>query len=1057
MPGDYSRFTDNPQKRFADLLMQQGKVQLDADWNEAFTIHSRRARLQSLDVFGDAAVPRATTDAFKITAKNGGPAPDLNIGAGRMYVGGLLVEAFADDPLTYLTQPFFRPPLPPALPNGDSLVYLDVFQREITYVEDPSLIEPALGDVDTGTRIQTVWQVKAASLVDHPGFNCDSDLSSPSDALLTVTVNTPNDAPDPCQLPEVGGFLDVENRNYRVEVHGTSSGTATIKFGRDPVVSPVQAVRAGGIAGQTIVTVQRIGRDPVLRFESGNFVEIVNERMVLNGDPGIFAKVVSIDEAAREITIDKVVPAADAAAALLPRMIRWDGKGLLSVPGTVTLEAGIDIKITGTNFHNGDYWYFPARAATRSAGPLVNAPPRGVTHYYAPLAMINVGAGKSVTVRTDCRILWPPECDCECSVCVSPESHASGQMTIQMAVDKVKKTKRGGVICLKPGTYLLSKAVEIFSTQKIEIRGHGLATILYTGDEQYAFLLERSLGTVINGLVIKRAGATKARLDAAAINIRHCYSGTVIRNCLIETKRATGDKRADGTVAVMGTGIALDGVVLDVQIIDCDISAATAIGPFITSNQQGTRSILFAVLDLTIEGCWVVAEDAVKLLAAIVGSIHVRQNLILAENSGVRIEGTTVSWLANYVDENEIVCVRDSVGVSANRTSVTNNRVRGTFVLDDASEKLTPGRATDSGIAIYTERQQDALQSCLVTGNRISNCLGAGILIAGRMDELVIKMNFIDHTALGGIVMTGAGRASKVTIDNNEIRDVALGDDPATHHWYGIRTAPESEVAIIGNRIENVGLTPKGKRPSQQASGICADSPRHAQILDNHVTGVAALPAVGFNLAPSPQNPDAMRSGATAISALASAAIDILPPFGAAIVTENVVHAEGLDVAGFATGHCFALRVSGNQARNYALVALATTSFSGWMYINFGTGSNWVSFVPPRSVLIVRSNEFECRGPMNLGLNIVNVIENDLLCTFGGNVCFGTSRFGEAVRLEAETSLVVDSNQVPGSYGAALSLFNSRNRWTVVGNVVDTGISVNGTALAAPWKDLNRT
>ncbi len=34
MKGDFSRLTFDPRKNFSSVLMQQGRVQLDADWNE---------------------------------------------------------------------------------------------------------------------------------------------------------------------------------------------------------------------------------------------------------------------------------------------------------------------------------------------------------------------------------------------------------------------------------------------------------------------------------------------------------------------------------------------------------------------------------------------------------------------------------------------------------------------------------------------------------------------------------------------------------------------------------------------------------------------------------------------------------------------------------------------------------------------------------------------------------------------------------------------------------------------------------------------------------------
>lgn len=1075
MPGDYSRFTDDESKRRAAVLMQQGKVQLDADWNEQAAIQLRRDRLQSLDIMGNSAVPRETTpNAFKIMP---GPGPfNFTFGAGRMYVGGLLAETMPGDTLTYRDQPFFRPALPPALPAGRSLVYLDVFQRELTYIEDPDMLEPALNDVDTGTRVQTIWQLRTALLSEHPGLKCDTNLNDvfpPTDAKLTVAVNLPPDKPDPCQLPEVGGFFDVENRHYRVEVHGTNK----IKFARDPVVSAVETNVLGGGA-ETVITVKRIGRDPVLRFEVGNFVELVNDERVLNGVPGIFGKIKTINEASRQITILADIKAADCAANLHPYLVRWDSD-LKPIPtaGLVDLEAGIQIKVTGTRFRNGDYWNFPARAATRSAGPLVDAPPRGVKHHYAALATIDVGSGGAVSVFSDCRVLWPPECDCECNVCVTPESHKSGVMTIQMAIDKVKASNFGGKICIQRGVYNVSRTIEIKQTRNVSLAGHGLAQLVYTGDEQHMLLIEESFDTTVENLELSRAGTTKAGLEATVVTIRQCWDKTTtIRDCTIYLDSS-------------GIGISLERALYGVQILNCTISAAAeAIGSLSTVDPASgtTRSLLDVAVDVDVRDCTLSATQAgVRLLALIAGGIHVWQNRIEAGASGVRLEATAVPNTPNRIEDNEIRCNQNAIGTNSGQTTIANNRITGAFVFKSESNALQAGREEHSGIAFYAPNPYDSVRSCIVTGNRISNVLGAGILIVSRVDEMLIKMNVIDHTALAGILLRDGAQGSRLDIDNNEIHDVAMGDDPKTHLWHGIRLALETQAAIIGNRIELVGLPAREGRPSQQAAGISASSPFNVRIHENHITGIAALPAPpsftpfnndqlfivarreGIQANPFlPQNPELRVAPISSIAAAASVGIEILPPFGTAIVTENVVVVDGQNVNGVNTQHCYALRVRTPTVRTFEVVAVLThtdqASRSGWMYLNLD--SPWIHFEPPRIVLIARANHFECRGPMNTGLGIVEVDAAPLVCTFGGNVCLGPTRFLDAVTLTAHVGLVVDSNQLPDNYARSMSLFSAADRYTVVGNVVQTGIFVNGstlppfTAIADPiWIKVNRT
>ena len=100
-------------------------------------------------------VPRQTPDAFRVTVTAG----KVAIGRGRMYVDGLLAEnhgvgdkgfdallreqtGTADTP--YESQPYWLTPA--ALPTGGtSLAYLDVWERELTALEDPDLVEIAVG------------------------------------------------------------------------------------------------------------------------------------------------------------------------------------------------------------------------------------------------------------------------------------------------------------------------------------------------------------------------------------------------------------------------------------------------------------------------------------------------------------------------------------------------------------------------------------------------------------------------------------------------------------------------------------------------------------------------------------------------------------------------------------------------------------------------------------------------------------------------------------------------------------------------------------------------
>src|ERR1700741_955864 len=58
MPGDYSRRLFRRGKHYSGVLMQQGRVQLDADFNEQLDIGLYRTETEAIDVIGRCGGPR---------------------------------------------------------------------------------------------------------------------------------------------------------------------------------------------------------------------------------------------------------------------------------------------------------------------------------------------------------------------------------------------------------------------------------------------------------------------------------------------------------------------------------------------------------------------------------------------------------------------------------------------------------------------------------------------------------------------------------------------------------------------------------------------------------------------------------------------------------------------------------------------------------------------------------------------------------------------------------------------------------------------------------------
>src|SRR4249919_3934869 len=97
MAGDYTRATFKPRRDHAGVLMQQGRVTLDADWNELVELVDRRLRAETVDIIGRCVVPKETPTGFLIGLTGGA----LTIGPGRAYVHGILTECHGAAPNEY--------------------------------------------------------------------------------------------------------------------------------------------------------------------------------------------------------------------------------------------------------------------------------------------------------------------------------------------------------------------------------------------------------------------------------------------------------------------------------------------------------------------------------------------------------------------------------------------------------------------------------------------------------------------------------------------------------------------------------------------------------------------------------------------------------------------------------------------------------------------------------------------------------------------------------------------------------------------------------------------
>jgi hypothetical protein len=479
MAGDYSRRTFLPEKHYSGVLMQQGRVQLDADWNEQWEILQHRLSRETVDIIGLTGVPKKD-GGFYISLASGGT--DLNISPGRIYIDGLLFELGKGSPATYFHQPYYPDPdasyfvgSPPESPvdspptgsnltnlaNGNYLVYLEAWQREINYLDDPHIHEVALGEADTTTRIQNIWQVKIQNLLGQDGstINCKTafdewkTITAPYTGKLNVQTAPSTDPQNPCVIPEKSGYLGLENQLYRVEVQsGPDAGSGTFKWSRDnaTILSSIESIQGPNI------TLSDLGKDSVLGFGLNQWVEIVDEEAVLEYGPNPLVQIVGVTPSSMMVTVSSDVSQYIGKTNL--KLRRWDqsgsGAGSSGLPmagGWVDLENGIQVNFLGGTYRPGDFWLIPARTATGDIEwppfsiPDINTvaqPPVGIRHHFCRLALAIVTNGQ--VQFQDCRNSFPPLTHiCASDICYDNSvANLKGAVNVQKALDQLVGQER---------------------------------------------------------------------------------------------------------------------------------------------------------------------------------------------------------------------------------------------------------------------------------------------------------------------------------------------------------------------------------------------------------------------------------------------------------------------------------------------------------------------------------------------------------------------------------------------------------------------------------------
>ncbi|WP_441287813.1 DUF6519 domain-containing protein [Sorangium sp. KYC3313] len=430
MNGDLTRSTFDPDDNFTAVRAQQGRVTLDADHNEQVDLQLHDTREGRARLVGGSGAP-ADDAGFAVTLTGAG-VPQL--GAGLYLVNGIRVRNRTAFQLG-AAQPFLPGANPLPAQDGAWLAYLEVWERPLTAVEEPSIREVALGGPDTTLREQAVWQVRWLRVGDVNTGTCASAAAA-LEALAQLYNGTlqprlePGTVSGPCVVSEAAAFRGLENQLYRIEIHAGNiaadgsliAQTPTFKWSRDNGAIVASAVALTSLS-PVVLQVDRLGPGGAAGFDIGCSVEIRNEAAVLRGEPGILARVDDVRSDALQLTLLGGATVAALQAVLGGSRVvvrRWDGAEAVAISGSFgAIEDGLQVRFdTGARYRTGDTWLIPARTAVLpGTGQQLDWPftapdfavvkSKGPARHRVGLALLDRSGG-TWSFRGDCRKLFPP-------------------------------------------------------------------------------------------------------------------------------------------------------------------------------------------------------------------------------------------------------------------------------------------------------------------------------------------------------------------------------------------------------------------------------------------------------------------------------------------------------------------------------------------------------------------------------------------------------------------------------------------------------------------------
>ncbi len=443
MKTQISRNSRQATKNYSSVCHQQGRMLTDSDLTEQALLSRDRLNQALLDVIGTG-TPRFDA-LLQLTQSGDTEIPSLHWG--RVYVDGVPAEVVADkaaegepavDPELFEYDHQLRYPEAPALPTASAYrLYLDVWERAVSWLEDENLRDPGLHGADTTTRTQTMAQVKWCDTDTQP--LCPQVNPPIGDAQLQLilrSLSSEIDQCDPCS-EELDLNDPVGNYLFRVELHDVHYNDPLPPQQRDkdhPVLANEVTLKWSSENGAEAYKVTDLPADFISSQYVYEFFNDTDEKFLGNhlARDGANNRII---DGQRDALFETYPPSAPAEKNYVRR---WDGFCKLvkagsdwqlnsGFEGDIELQIGTDnpgtviqgggsvtielrvikllIELSDKSLLCGDYWTAPVREAIHQQGEILlqgeeadsGALPQGEQHHY--MLLVDVAAdGTSMTL-----------------------------------------------------------------------------------------------------------------------------------------------------------------------------------------------------------------------------------------------------------------------------------------------------------------------------------------------------------------------------------------------------------------------------------------------------------------------------------------------------------------------------------------------------------------------------------------------------------------------------------------------------------------------------------